>query len=508
MTNHAKAHLVIDELKFFSVIPIMRLFLTYGVLSVCFFQSSSVGLRLLKICSSIGLVHSFEKIPDIYLMDCPEGMHHRAAYYSHQELKLFSLFSKPIIDSKYSKLSQLVRNIINHSISSFAGDKLSNNGINLLNYAVYKHNNSTSENSITIFVSSYLRLFLDMNLYKYINKDGKVKCISQPFAVGSILYQWSKVILTLLYLSREMFLSTKNSKGKKNSIGTAAVWGVNNKMKNDFYWFNPDMLDRTEVTYFFDRPDYKLTDDMIEYVSKNGFNLAVFASRSIGSPSAKKYLIQGWVINEFLLYLSLSFISLFKSLFISWKDRFVITESQYVYLRASYLSKQLTAMNLAGLMHYSEASHDVYSLACEMSKITRFGIHWSILNGPDNCSKRLHHVFFFWGKSEVKIAEASGISSKCSVVVGSIVNDFSNHYSQDYISSQIFKLKKNGCKHVLTLFDSSTPAYKFYEDFISGKRPTLIVEIPPQHGKSIGVIELIAWISGKHPDLMHMFTSS
>lgn len=48
---------------------------------------------------------------------------------------------------------------------------------------------------------------------------------------------------------------------------------------------------------------------------------------------------------------------------------------------------------------------------------------------------------------------------------------------------------------------------KFYEDFIAGKRPQLIVEVPPQHGKSIGVIELIAWISGKHPELMHIFTS-
>lgn len=37
----------------------------------------------------------------------------------------------------------------------------------------------------------------------------------------------------------------------------------------------------------------------------------------------------------------------------------------------------------------------------------------------------------------------------------------------------------------------------FYIDFINGQRPILILSTPPQHGKSIAVIDFIAWIIGR-----------
>jgi predicted phage terminase large subunit-like protein len=48
---------------------------------------------------------------------------------------------------------------------------------------------------------------------------------------------------------------------------------------------------------------------------------------------------------------------------------------------------------------------------------------------------------------------------------------------------------------------------QFYDDLVAGKRPKLVCEAPPQHGKSIQVIDFIAWVSGKNPELKTIFTS-
>lgn len=48
---------------------------------------------------------------------------------------------------------------------------------------------------------------------------------------------------------------------------------------------------------------------------------------------------------------------------------------------------------------------------------------------------------------------------------------------------------------------------KFYADWIAGKRPVLILQAPPQHGKSKQVTDFIAWASGKNPDLNTIYGS-
>lgn len=48
---------------------------------------------------------------------------------------------------------------------------------------------------------------------------------------------------------------------------------------------------------------------------------------------------------------------------------------------------------------------------------------------------------------------------------------------------------------------------QFYEDLVAGKKPTLVIEAPPQHGKSIAIIDFLAWIAGKNPDLKKIYTS-
>jgi predicted phage terminase large subunit-like protein len=47
----------------------------------------------------------------------------------------------------------------------------------------------------------------------------------------------------------------------------------------------------------------------------------------------------------------------------------------------------------------------------------------------------------------------------------------------------------------------------FYQSFMAGDRPKLVIEAPPQHGKSKMVVEFITWIAGKNPDIKTIYTS-
>lgn len=47
----------------------------------------------------------------------------------------------------------------------------------------------------------------------------------------------------------------------------------------------------------------------------------------------------------------------------------------------------------------------------------------------------------------------------------------------------------------------------FAEEFLLGLSPKLVIQAPPQHGKSVQIIDLIAWIAGRSPDKKAIYTS-
>lgn len=53
----------------------------------------------------------------------------------------------------------------------------------------------------------------------------------------------------------------------------------------------------------------------------------------------------------------------------------------------------------------------------------------------------------------------------------------------------------------------ATKLQKFVEDLEAGLKPMLIIEAPPQHGKSEAVTELISWVAGRNPSLRTIFAS-
>ena len=50
-------------------------------------------------------------------------------------------------------------------------------------------------------------------------------------------------------------------------------------------------------------------------------------------------------------------------------------------------------------------------------------------------------------------------------------------------------------------------AEQFYGDLIAGRRPTMALLTPPQHGKSEFAIDFASWVAGKNPDLKTIYAS-
>src|SRR6266511_702141 len=48
---------------------------------------------------------------------------------------------------------------------------------------------------------------------------------------------------------------------------------------------------------------------------------------------------------------------------------------------------------------------------------------------------------------------------------------------------------------------------RFYRSLINGERPKLVLMAPPQHGKTEQVMDFLAWIAGRRPDLKTIFVS-
>jgi len=55
--------------------------------------------------------------------------------------------------------------------------------------------------------------------------------------------------------------------------------------------------------------------------------------------------------------------------------------------------------------------------------------------------------------------------------------------------------------------ETSKALMEWYKDFEEGKAPWLIIEAPPQNGKSTQIVEFLAWLAGKRPDLKTIYTS-
>jgi predicted phage terminase large subunit-like protein len=55
--------------------------------------------------------------------------------------------------------------------------------------------------------------------------------------------------------------------------------------------------------------------------------------------------------------------------------------------------------------------------------------------------------------------------------------------------------------------ESAYELQRFYESLVAGERPKLIIEAPPQHGKSLLIIDFDAWLAGHHPDYRTIYTS-
>lgn len=56
-------------------------------------------------------------------------------------------------------------------------------------------------------------------------------------------------------------------------------------------------------------------------------------------------------------------------------------------------------------------------------------------------------------------------------------------------------------------YDITAHLQQFYYDLQDGKRPKLIIQAPPQHGKSEAVTDFICWLAGKDPSMRSIYAS-
>lgn len=55
--------------------------------------------------------------------------------------------------------------------------------------------------------------------------------------------------------------------------------------------------------------------------------------------------------------------------------------------------------------------------------------------------------------------------------------------------------------------DAAGHLQQFYHDKVAGLRPKLLLQAPPQHGKSMMIVDFIAWASGHSPELRTIYAS-
>lgn len=68
-------------------------------------------------------------------------------------------------------------------------------------------------------------------------------------------------------------------------------------------------------------------------------------------------------------------------------------------------------------------------------------------------------------------------------------------------------LRYGNFQHNWFIADLCKHLQSFYLELIQGMRPTLVIQTPPQHGKSWTITDFIAWVSGKQPNMRTIYAS-
>jgi predicted phage terminase large subunit-like protein len=77
---------------------------------------------------------------------------------------------------------------------------------------------------------------------------------------------------------------------------------------------------------------------------------------------------------------------------------------------------------------------------------------------------------------------------------------------KNFLAYRMF-IRSDNFKTSWFMTELSNVLQSFYSDFKNKKRPIYIINTPPQHGKSIGVTDLISWMSGLNPTLRIIYAA-
>ena len=251
-------------------------------------------------------------------------------------------------------------------------------------------------------------------------------------------------------------------------FGTGAAWGVEgnqNGRLDDLFWWRNANISGSRVVYLYDRVDVQPRFSIVKKIKSLGIQSVALNPQRVGDypelycGKRKREFFQ--LIRDLNLVIFLAVKNFCNKDF----QRQILSQLSWYITRSTNLAPSYKHLNLKGIFHHHEVGIDLISLAARFAGGVRIGTHWSSFNGICEVN-RSHDVFFIWGLHDAKIIIDSGSVSKHLLIVGSIATESYKRTAFEKAEKATIKMKKDGVRYIISLFDSSVESPEFFGFFL------------------------------------------
>ena len=459
---------LVQSLSIFSVFPIVRHVWHRDKVKMLYVTSSRIGIICSRMLRKIGLLHS-EPLQivkeDLWPIDTSDNKAHITKTSVCLELNKFYervyelvTYVIPVADSYYSSL--LVANVLKR----WADDLYNLERQRLVNYAA-----SIGENAKVDILVVLRSLMVRDSVDKVFKTDDR-----KNFHVDYQFVLSNTTFFTILHVMRKLVSwiwpssTNANKFEQSNSVGVTACWGLDGDKENDLFWWQHTGFNNNRLRYLFDRSDFQPSSESVDRAISKGITSIAVNHKARGDVRAIYYR-KRVPIKQIVQRLSVVWRILIRSLGTNTdsfsKDimRTLITEI----VSSLYLERQYNSLGLDAFWHYQEAGPDIITTAIHKSGGIRLGVHWSCSDSPTIGSIRTPHVFFFWGAHDARICVDAQSISKQLLIAGCAISDmYDNEAEKAEAKIVADRIRSNGAKVVLVLYDNSNCFLNFYKFFL------------------------------------------
>jgi len=252
----------------------------------------------------------------------------------------------------------------------------------------------------------------------------------------------------------------------RHDIGVSATWDIDFERRNDFFWWRDSGIPPHRLVYLFDRPDFQLTPDRARKAC--GIGVQSFALHSFAVNGAPDLLIEErQALREVIRSAFLFFRMGVQALFSGVIDREILFQLRSQHVTSAKMIQTYRRFGLRAILNYQEGGTDFPTLAAEAVGAVRVGFHWSCFQGPSCDTLRTHHVFFAWGWHDARVCLDSGSASMHLLIGGCPINETrSQERYRREAREAVIRMRCQGVRYTLALFDASSPSPHFYRFFL------------------------------------------